>query len=219
MCQQCKSIPFRKRFFADFMAKDDDISYQQYKDKKETLFQNLRGKVVEIGAGTGVNLRFFPKEIEWVGIEPNEAMHPYLENEAERQGISIELRKGNAEQMDMENESVDFVVSTIVLCSVKNVKKTLQEIKRILKPGGKFIFLEHQADESWTFRRVVQTIVPYTPWRYFSDGCTPSRQLGKAIENAGFEKVVYKKYMQEGAGLILAVNRPHLYGWAQKSKI
>ena len=218
MCQQCKSISFRKRFFADFMAKDNDNSFKQYKDKKEKLFKDLYGKVVEIGAGTGVNLRFFPKDIEWIGIEPNEAMHPYLRKEATRQGISVDLRKGNAEKIDIENDSVDFVVSTIVLCSVKDVKKTLQEVKRILKPGGKFIFLEHQADDGWTFRRVIQTIVPYTPWRYFSDGCTPSRQLGKAIEKSGFEKVNYKKYMQEGKGLILAVNRPHLYGWAQESK-
>ena len=216
MCQQCISN-YRKRSFANFMANDDELSYLQYKDKKEELFREVKGRVLEIGPGTGVNLRFYPKHIQWIGIEPNEAMFPYLKAEAARCGIAAELRTAGAENIDLADNSVDYVVSTIVLCSVNSVEATLAEILRVLKPGGKFIFLEHQADNPWTVRWMVQKVVPYTPWRYFSDGCTPGRQLGKAIENAGFEKVVYQKYMQAGEGLILSVNRPHLYGWAQKA--
>ena len=219
MCQQCQNTSFRKRFFADFMAKDDENSYHQYKDKKIILFKDLKGRVLEIGPGTGVNFRFFPKDIEWIGLEPNEAMHSHLLKEADRVGIPVELQVGAGEQLGLPDGSVDYVVSTIVLCSVSNVKKTLQEVLRVLKPGGKFIFLEHQADKAWTFRWLIQKIVPYTPWRYFSDGCTPGRALGKEIEQAGFETVSYQEYMQEGKGLILEVNRPHLYGWAKKASL
>ena len=186
MCQQCLAN-YRKRSFAEFMAKDDELSYLQYKDKKEQLFSEIKGKVVEIGPGTGVNLRFFPKNIHWIGIEPNEEMFPYLDKEAKKQDIAVELLTGNAERTGLADNSVDYVISTIVLCSVENVEVTLKEVLRILKPGGKYIFLEHQADHPWTVRWIVQNIVPYTPWRYFSDGCTPGRQLGKAIENAGFD--------------------------------
>ncbi len=216
MCQQCKKPSFKSRFFADFMSRENESSYNQYKDKKEQLFKDIKGKVLEIGPGTGVNLRFLGKQVQWTGIEPNVAMHQHLKDEAHRLGLAIELYNDFAESTTLPAESMDYVISTIVLCSVKNVSSTLSEIKRILKPTGKFIFLEHEADKSWTFRWIIQKIVPFTPWRYFSDGCTPGRELGKAIMGAGFEKVVYQKYMQQGEGLILAINRPHLYGWAQK---
>ena len=217
MCQQCSNTSYRQRFFANFMAKDDDTSYVQYKEKKARLFSEVSGRVLEIGPGTGVNFRFLPKEVQWVGVEPNLAMHPYLEKEAQKYGIQTELLSGTAEDSGIESGSVDFVISTIVLCSVDDVVATLKEVKRVLKPGGKFLFLEHQADEAWTARWLIQKIVPYTPWRYFSDGCNPSRKLSRAISTAGFESVEYQKYMQEGEGLILAVNRPHIFGWAQKS--
>jgi len=198
------------------MAKDDQRSFRQYGSKKKELFKGVKGRILEIGPGTGVNLRFFDKDVNWIGIEPNQAMHPYLKSEAERLGINAEIKTGMSEHVHIENESVDHVVSTIVLCSVKNVENTLNEIKRVLKPGGTFLFLEHQADKPWTWRRMIQNIVPYTRWRYFSDGCTPSRSLGRAIESVGFEKVSYQEFMQEGSGIILAINRPHICGWAKK---
>ena len=203
--------------FAKFMSRDDDRSYTQYKNKKEQLFQGVSGTVVELGPGTGVNFPFLDrKKVRWTGVEPNRAMEPYLQANARKFGFEIELKVGAAESLPFQDASVDYVISTIVLCSVSNLESTLQEVLRVLKPGGQFLFLEHQADDCGTFRRVVQKTMPYTPWRYFSDGCNPGREIGKAIEKTGFKSVKSETYFQEGAGLILAVNRPHIYGIAVK---
>ena len=119
--------------------------------------------------------------------------------------------------LQIEDESVDVVISTLVLCSVGDLEETLREVLRVLRPGGRFVFLEHVADRPWTLRFAVQRVVPYTPWWYFSDGCNPGRRISAAIRNAGFAAVEVHDYMQEGPGIILVINRPHIYGTATKA--
>jgi SAM-dependent methyltransferase len=199
------------------MAGADEISHELYGEKKHALLGELFGHVLEIGPGTGVNLRYFSPEIKWTGVEPNEAMHPRLLAEAERLGIDVELRTGISEDFGLEKGSFDAIVSTLVLCSVGDLAETLEEIRRVLKPGGKFVFLEHVADRPWSFRWIIQKTLPFTPWRYFSDGCNPGREIGETIERAGFERVDCRRYKQDGPGIILAVNRPHIWGMAIKS--
>ena len=198
------------------MANQDELSYKYYKEKKKELFSELSGQVLEIGPGTGVNFIFYPKEINWVVIEPNKAMHPYLQDKAKDQGIDVELFEGITEEFGIKDNFFDFVVCTLVLCSVSNVIELLGEIHRVLKPGGKFVFLEHVVDNKSTFRRVVQKALPFTPWLYFSDGCHPGRDTAKYIEKAGFSNIKYQSYLQEGNGFIIWVNKPHIYGYAIK---
>ena len=199
------------------MAKDDALSDELYAEKKKLLFGNLTGRVLEIGPGTGVNLLFLKNNMEWIGIEPNEAMHPYLRSKAEKLGIDVRLETGMSEKIQVPENSIDSVISTLVLCSVGDLSATLKEIMRVLKPGGRFVFLEHVADKPWTLRLVVQKIVPFTPWRYFSDGCDPGRRISDAIQNAGFVEVEVQDYLQEGPGIVLAINRPHIFGTATKA--
>ncbi len=207
----------RQRLFANLTLGQDQLNYALHHEKKRRLFEEISGTVVEIGPGTGVNLQFLGEGVEWIGIEPNEAMHPHLRKKARELGREIKLCTGFADDTGIANESVDFVLSTLVLCSVSDLAGTLKEIKRVLKPGGRFIFLEHVADKKGTFRRLVQKTVPFTPWRFFADGCEPGREIGEAIEETGFANVEYKKIMQEGPGIILAINRPHIFGVATKS--
>jgi ubiquinone/menaquinone biosynthesis C-methylase UbiE len=207
----------KHRLFAKFMAKDDALSDELYAEKKKKLLGGLSGRVLEIGPGTGVNLRFLNDGVEWIGIEPNEAMHPYLRKKAEDLGIDVRLETGMSEQIQVPDSSVDAVISTLVLCSVDDLSATLEEVLRVLKPGGRFAFLEHVADKPWTARLVAQKIVPFTPWRYFSDGCDPGRRISDAIQKACFAEVEVHDYMQEGPGIILAINRPHIYGTATKA--
>lgn len=207
----------RHRLFAAFTAKNDRLSDELYREKKEALFGELDGRVLEIGPGTGVNLQYFPREIDWIGIEPNKAMHPYLEAKARDLGVTARLETGMSEHLQIEDESVDVVISSLVLCSVSDLAETLREVLRVLKPGGRFVFLEHVADRPGTSRFIVQSIVPYTPWRYFSDGCNPGRRIAEAIQNIGFAEIEVCDYMQQGPGIILAINRPHIYGTATKA--
>jgi ubiquinone/menaquinone biosynthesis C-methylase UbiE len=207
----------RQRLFANLTLGQDQLNYALHHEKKRRLFEEISGTVVEIGPGTGVNLQFLGEGAEWIGIEPNEAMHPHLRKKAKELGREITLYTRIADATELTNGSVDFVLSTLVLCSVSDLAGTLKQIRRVLKPGGRFIFLEHVADRKGTFRRLVQKTVPFTPWRFFADGCEPGRDIGVAIEEAGFAKVEYKKIMQEGPGIILAINRPHIFGVATKS--
>ena len=211
-----QSVSLRQRLFARFMASEDERSHELYRDKKSELLGQLTGTVLEIGPGTGVNLQFLKSGVKWIGIEPNIAMHPYLMGKAAQLGMKVQLRTGLAEGLGVQQQSVDAVISTLVLCSVSCVAETLKEVVRVLKPGGRFVFIEHVADQPGTLRRWVQRGLPYSPWRYFSDGCDPGRDIGSEIDAVGFSQVSRQAYHQEGEGIILAINRPHIYGVAIK---
>ncbi len=212
-----KDPGYFKKNFANFLAQLDEESYEMHYAKKSQLFAEVEGKVLEIGPGTGVNFPFLTgKEVTWTGLEPNAAMHPFLFKAAQENGLEARLLDCTTEAICLPDDEVDYVISSEVLCSVSDLEKSLAEIRRVLKPNGKFLFLEHVVDKHNIWRRLVQKAVPYTPWKFYSDGCHPARDIGNAIRQAGFSDVSYVDYMQEGRGIILMINRPHIYGWAIK---
>jgi ubiquinone/menaquinone biosynthesis C-methylase UbiE len=211
-----------KRLFAWGMAKANAADNHAIKltacpdhdtmaDLKQALLGSLHGTVLEIGPGAGANFAYYPTDIHWIGIEPNPFMHPYLRQEASRRGLqSIELYEGRAESLPVAEASVDAVVSTHVLCSVGQVDRALQEIQRVLKPGGQFIFLEHVAAECGTWMRQVQDGI--TPiWKTLFDNCHPNRESWKALQSAGFDAVRYEHFQ-----LQLPIVGPHIAGTAIK---
>jgi SAM-dependent methyltransferase len=210
---------FRHRLFARLLASMDGVSHELYSERKQGLLAGLEGRILEIGPGTGVNLRYLDEKVEWVGIEPNQAMHPHLLAEAARLGMAVDLRDDFPDGADDGNEQFDIVVSTLVLCSVADLPGLIARIRGVLKPGGKFVFLEHVADRRWCFRWIVQKIMPFTPWRYFSDGCNPGRKIGEAIEQGGFDRVELQRYSLSGSGIILSIIRPHICGVAIKGSL
>ncbi len=183
----------RKCIFAWALAKGNARYERAMADRKRTLLGNLIGTVVEIGPGTGANLVHYAPGVQWIGIEPSPYMQEYLRKEAETRGLQGELRTGTAERLGMPNASVDAVVSTLVLCSVPSVAAVLKEILRVLKPGGRFVFIEHVAAPRGTLLRFLQRV-----WRppsiYFADGCRPDRETGEAIEAAGFSEVKLERF-------------------------
>jgi len=200
-----------KRLFAWLMANGTAEYEEKISDRKRSLFTNLHGKILEIGPGTGPNLSYYPSDIQWIGIEPNPFMHSYLQKEADKLGLNIDIRTATAEKLDAEDSSVDTVISTLVLCSVPDLASTLQEILRVLKPGGRFLFIEHVAAPNGTFLRSVQNTVKPV-WQVLGDGCNPNRETGSALENAGFASVDYQKF---DAPVPLVT--PHIIGVATKA--
>ena len=198
------------------MASMDDEIRRMYEDTKRGLFRNLHGTVLEIGPGTGANLPLLPDGIRWIGLEPNRAMHPFLRQKAEARGIAVDLRTGSADEMPIESGTVDCVISTLVLCSVPRMEDVLGEIWRVLVPGGEFVFIEHVVAPAWTPRWMIQKAAPFTPWRFFADGCNPGRDIQAAIENAGFSEVSCEPYGQSGPGFIVWINRTHIRGHATR---
>lgn len=201
---------WNKRLFAWLLANFNDDYEKWISDRKQALFASLQGSVLEIGPGTGVNLAYYPPSIDWIGIEPNPYMHPYLQEKADALGINIVLRQGVAEKIEAADNSVDAVVSTLVLCSVPNLHQTLQEIVRVLKPGRRFYFIEHvAAPKNTSTRRVQEFVLPL--WKVLADGCHPNRETGLALANAGFAEL----HLEEIKAPFPVVS-PHIIGTATK---
>ena len=179
-------------------------------DRKRGLLGNLQGTVVEIGPGTGPNLVLYRRDVHWIGIEPNGHMDDYLEFEARRLGRDIDVRGGTAEAIPLPDAYADAVVATMVLCSVSNQNRALQEIRRVLKPRGRYVFMEHVAADKGSRLLLVQnTLNP--GWRIFADGCNVNRRTGDAIERAGFDQVHIDRFqMSQGFA------SPHIAGYAVK---
>lgn len=207
-----RSPGWYQRLFAWMMAHGNAEYEADMADRKREMFADLHGSVLEIGPGTGPNLTHYPRDIRWIGIEPNPYMHSYLKKEADRLGFqNIDLHTGTAEQLNVVDKSMDAVVSTLVLCSVNNLPAVLEEIKRVLKPGGRFFFLEHVAAPQGTqLRRMQNWIEPL--WQVLGDGCHPNRETWLALENAGFERVDYEQFQAN----LPAIVSPQIMGVATK---
>ena len=203
-------VGWYKRLFAALMDKSSAQYDAMVSNKKRALLGQLHGNVLEIGPGTGPNLAYYPRDIHWIGVEPNPAMLPYLGREAARLNMRLDIREGVGEELPAANESVDAVVSTLVLCSVRDQAQTLREVLRVLKPGGRFVFVEHVAAPRDTGLRRLQGLVRPV-WQVASDGCHPDRETWLAIEQAGFEHVRLEHFRLD-AGLAA----PHIAGVAIK---
>jgi ubiquinone/menaquinone biosynthesis C-methylase UbiE len=207
---QASRAGWRRRVFAWAMSKGSAKHERAVAERKRALLGKLSGTVVEIGPGAGANLAYYAPGIRWIGIEPNPFMRPYLQREAERRGLRVEFRSGIAERLDLPDGTADAVVSTLVLCSVANPGAVLREAQRVLKPEGRFIFIEHVAAPRGTWlRRVQRWIRPFS--RCFADGCTPDRETWAEIQTAGFAEVKLEHFR---APLWFA--SPHIAGWASK---
>lgn len=202
---------WRQRIFARLTAVGESPQYEEtVAPYKRALLSDLSGTVLEIGAGTGANFAYYPRGIRWIGIEPNLHMHPYLLRTASEYGITGEVRGEIAERLPVDDASVDAVVSTLVLCSVGDQASALREIRRVLRPGGRYVFVEHVAAPEHTRLWWLQKLIkPF--WKAAADGCEPDRDTAAAVERAGFTQVDIQTFR---APLTLA--SPHIAGKAVK---
>ncbi len=200
-----------KKFHAWALYKFNERYERYVGERKQALLSDLAGTIVEIGPGTGTNLKYYDKNITWIGIEPNTYAHPYIEKEAERQGVNnYRILSLTAQALPLARDSVDAVVSTLVLCTVPDQPLALAEIRRVLKPGGKFVFMEHVAAPQGTFMRALQRFLR-PAWKIVADGCHPDRETYTSIVKANFSQVegdcfyVYNTFVS-----------PHVAGVARK---
>ena len=202
-----------QRFFAWAMATAAQGYETKMADRKQQLFAELQGDILELGPGAGPNLPYFKPQIHWVGLEPNPYMHPYLQQKADALGLEIDLQTTTLADVAIPNNSQDVVLCTLVLCSVPDLESTLQDILRVLKPGGRFLFIEHVMAPAGSLLRRVQTGL--TPvWQVIGDGCRLDRETGKVIESVGFAHVDYQTF---DAPIPIAVVKPHIIGVATKA--
>ena len=185
--------PARGRFnSAFFWFMGGYINWHMH-EHKAAAFAGLPPTVVELGSGVGANLRYLPAEARLIAIEPNPHMHTRLRRAARSRAVDLEIRSVVAERIDLPDASADAVISTLVLCSVRDPQAVLAEVRRILRPGGRFSFAEHVAAQPGTPTRWAQRILR-RPWAWVFEGCSCERDLAGAIESAGFSTVDLTRY-------------------------
>jgi ubiquinone/menaquinone biosynthesis C-methylase UbiE len=119
---------------------------------REWVCSRARGEVLEIAVGTGRNLALYPDGVTLTGIELSPAMLAIARRRAEAAGTEADLRVGDAESLEFDDESFDSVVVTLALCTIPDDRKAIAEIARVLRPGGRLLFLEHVRSESLVVR-------------------------------------------------------------------
>ena len=198
------------RFLAWFMARSDGKYDAFVGSRKRKLLSGLTGTLVEIGSGTGPNLRYLPLDLRVVAVEPNPFMYKHFFREAEARDGHVTLIRGDTETLPFSDGSVDAVLSSLVLCSVAGLDLALEEILRILKPGGRFIFMEHVgAPQGSRLRRIQRLVSPL--WRAIGDGCQPDRDTEKNLRRAGFRRVELERFTAP-----IPLVSPHIAGVAVK---
>jgi len=183
----------RGRFNAAFFSLMGPYIEWNLRQHKRRHFGELPDEVVEIGAGVGANLPYLAAGATLVAIEPNPHMHRRLRAAAERRGVHLDLHDRVAERTDLPDHCVDSVISSLVLCSVTSPAAVLAEIRRILRPGGTYRFVEHVAAPTGTPTRALQRALR-RPWAWTFEGCSCERDLGSLIRAAGFASVDIEPY-------------------------
>ena len=154
---------------------------------------SVRGNVLEIGAGTGSNLPFYDVGVALSVVEPNRHMARRFARNATRVGRDSTVVIGDGERLPFATGTFDAVVSTLVLCSVRDMGAVLSEVRRVLRPanqrraGGTFHFFEHVASEQVRMRQFQRWLNP--AWGWLADGCQLDREIGSSIRDAGFNSV------------------------------
>ncbi|MFE0188398.1 class I SAM-dependent methyltransferase [Streptomyces sp. NPDC059008] len=171
-------------------------------EHRRELLAGVRGRVVEIGAGTGANFRHYPTEVDQViGVEPEPRLRARAERAAADAAVTVEVRPGRAERLPVADGSVDAVVVSLVLCTIEDVPGALAEAARVLRPTGELRFYEHVRSPKPSAFRWQRLLNPL--WRRLGGGCNLTRDTERAIREAGFtvEKVRHFEFLPEG--------RPH----------
>jgi ubiquinone/menaquinone biosynthesis C-methylase UbiE len=154
--------------------------------RRRMLLHSARGRVVELGAGTGLNVAHYPDGLDALVLaEPEPAMRRRLARRLRRQARPAQIVDAPAERLPLPDASVDTVVATLVLCTVDDVEGALREIARVLRPDGQVLFIEHVRASSRFLAACQDRLLE--PWRRFAGGCRCNRPTVELMRARGFE--------------------------------
>ncbi len=165
---------------------------------REDLVAAARGQVLEIGIGSGLNLPFYPRDLEGLwGIDPSPALLAMARTQAAWVHFPVSLAEARAEDLPLDDHSVDSVVMTWTLCSIARPEQALAEIRRVLRPDGCLLFIEHGRAPEAAVRGWQDRLTPL--WRRVAGGCHLNRPIDRLIEAAGLRLTELETgYLVEG---------------------
>lgn len=178
---------------------------------RERVVGDAEGSVIEIGAGTGLNLDHYRKAGRVVLAEPSAPMRRKLRRAVEATDTPVTVVDAPAGALAYPDASFDTAVSTLVLCTVPDLSATLAEIRRVLKPGGEFRFLEHVRADDADLVRWQERVDPV--WSWVNVGCHVTRDIAAAVDEAGFEIDEIERF---DAPEPIPVVKPHILGVARR---
>lgn len=180
---------------------------------RRELVGQAHGRVLELGAGTGLNMEYYSDVERLVLSEPEPGMAKRLEQRFNHSAVSGEVVSAPAEQLPFEDGSFDTVVATLVFCTVTDPPAALRETRRVLAPGGRLLFIEHVRGDAGSRLERWQDRV-YRPWRAFAYGCRCNQSTLDLIDQAGFRTVELGTTRWRGMPLVV---QPIVYGTAETS--
>lgn len=166
---------------------DKACSMGQVMKLRSQVVPQAKGKVLEVGMGSGINLEFYnPEHVELVyGLEPSEGMRRKALPNLERASVNVEWLDLPGEQIPLADESVDTVLLTFTLCTIPDWDAALQQMKRVLNPNGELLFLEHGESPDASTQKWQNRITP--GWKKLAGGCHLNRNIADLIRHAGFD--------------------------------
>jgi ubiquinone/menaquinone biosynthesis C-methylase UbiE len=176
-------------------------------ERRQQLVENASGAVLEVGAGTGKNFRHYRKADRVVALEPEAAMRARAEPRLAQASVAIEIIDGDAMSLPFEDGTFDTVVFGLVLCTIPDPAKALNEARRVLRPNGVLRFYEHVRSDDPRLARWQDRLA--RPWRWFGRGCNANRETLTTIASCDFEIDELERFDADGEPAIV---RPHVIG-------
>ncbi len=180
---------------------DWSMSKPMFATYRQQVLADVQGKVLEIGFGTGLNLPYYPDRVQQITtVDVNAGANALAQKRIQAAAIAIDNRVLNGENLPMANSTFDSVVSTWTLCSIANVEQALREIHRVLKPGGRFFFVEHGLSDQPNIQRWQNRLTPLQ--KVIADGCHLNRNIQQLLQNQ-FESVSLETFYADGTPKVL----------------
>lgn len=204
--------PFFARMYARISPQMEDEGMGQLRDE---LLDGVHGRVVEVGAGNGMNFRHYPATTTTVtAVEPEPHLRDLAAQTARDVSVPVVVLPGTADDLPLETASADVGVVSLMLCALDDQRAGLAELYRVIRPGGELRFLEHVAAET-PMLRTVQRLVDATVWPLLTGGCRTARDPVAAIAAIGFE-VVRVRRVRFPDRRVPVPAAPHVLGMARR---
>ena len=206
----------RPRFASMYLKAGERMDRRGAADHRRRLLDGLTGRVVELGAGSGLNFAHYPANVtEVIAIEPEPTLRAAAERAAIAAPVAVTVGQGTAEELPLPDGDVDAAVASLVLCSVPDQARALAEVRRVMRPAGELRFYEHVIAERQPMRAILQLADHTRLWPALCGGCHPARDTAAAIEAAGFTIERCERFGFRASAL--EPNVPHILGVARRS--